>query len=114
MPDSGLYQKIGQRIFPVTRNIQLSESLSNFDLNYLFALMTSLHSNGPSEKSTREIKVKRQIRIVIHVCHTTQSISSTFAQHHKTMENVVMAEFLFLVGAAMIIGSQNRKIKEAV
>lgn len=124
MPDSGLYQKIGQRIFPVTRNIQLSESLSNFDLNYLFALMTSLHSNGPSEKSTRKIKVKRQIRIVIHVCHTTQSIrvislghslqSSTLAQHHKTMENVVMAEFLFLVGAAMIIGSQNRKIKETV
>ena len=108
----------------MTRNIQLSESLSGFDLNYLFALMTSLDSNGPSEKSTREIKVKRQIRIVIHVCHTTQSIrviflgrplqSSTLAQHHKTMENVVMAEFLFLVGAAMIIGSQNRKIKEAV
>ncbi len=105
MPDSGLYQKIGHRIFPAPRNNQLSESLSGFDLNYLFALMTSLHSNWPSEKSTREIKVKRQIRIIIHICHTTQSIrviclgrslqSSTLAQQHKTMENVVMAEFLF-------------------
>ena len=108
----------------MTRNNSIIRESFQLDLNYLFALMTSLHSNGPSEKSTRKIKVKRQIRIVIHVCHTTQSIrvislghslqSSTLAQHHKTMENVVMAEFLFLVGAAMIIGSQNRKIKEAV
>ncbi len=86
MPDSGLYQKIGQRIFPVTRNIQLSESLSNFDLNYLFALMTSLHSNGPSEKSTREIKVKVKSGLLFMSVIQHKAFGSFFLGAHCNLQ----------------------------
>ena len=57
MPDSGLYQKIGHRIFPAPHNNQLSESLSGFDLNYLFAMMTFATCYSEGEISNYRLQI---------------------------------------------------------